>query len=85
MRVLLLKLHGKALLELLRHDLGGKLAKPGLEHAGDLVGVADLFREQIDVELSVEAALPVLDLWATAWDAVEAFLFAVGVEVAVIG
>jgi hypothetical protein len=66
-------------------DFIGEVAQPGLKHGADGVDVVEVgFFEQVDVEFSVEAALPVFDFFAAAGDAVQAFFFAaVHVEVAV--
>lgn len=81
--VVLLEILAESLLQVFGEDLGRQVTQPRLEHAADVVRVVEfLFVEEIDIELGVEPALPVLHLRPTSWHTIESFCFAVEVEIA---
>ena len=66
-------------------DLGRKISQPGLKHASNDIDVVKIWLiEQVNVVLSVEALLPLLDLMGCSGNSVEAFfLTSTEVEIAI--
>ena len=69
-------LFGDLVLHGLRQDLVWEFSQPRLEHRSDGIDVVKVgLIEEVDVMLSVETPLPMLDIFATARNSVQSLFF----------